>query len=197
MMKRKHFIEKSLIAAAIFPFIKIQAMLNLEISPEVYYFKDDGIIPNSRYPLLLYKNAFSKKGNEGAEWLEAQFKNNNWFNSWRWGIYPFHHYHSNTHEVLGCYQGTAEIHLGGPQGKKFNISAGDIIVIPAGVGHKCISHSQDFTVVGAYPNGMEWDLVKEEKNKYEQSLANIKKVPLPDQDPLEGRNNGLINIWKK
>lgn len=37
------------------------------------------------------------------------------------GIYPFHHYHRNTHEVLGCHQGTTEIHLRGSHEKKISI----------------------------------------------------------------------------
>jgi len=195
-MKRSTFVKTSALAFLSVPFIKLDAMLNLDTTPSEFYFKDDGIIPNSPYPLLVYKNAFPERGNTGADWLEKKFKANNWYNSWRWGIYPFHHYHSITHEVLGCFQGYAEVHMGGPNGKIMKIEAGDILVIPAGVGHKCISHSNDFTVVGAYPNGMDWDLIKEEKSKHEQSLQNIKNVPFPNADPLIGKDNGLIKIWK-
>jgi uncharacterized protein YjlB len=65
---------------------------------------------------LLYRNAFSDRGNKGADWLEKKFAANNWTNSWRWGVYPFHHYHSNTHEVLGVFRGSALLHLGGEKG---------------------------------------------------------------------------------
>lgn len=195
-MNRKTFVKTSALALAFVPFVKIQAMLNLDLKPEEFVFKSDGIIPNGRLPLLVYRNAFSERGNSGAEWLEHTFKANNWYNSWRWGIYPFHHYHSNTHEVLGVFQGSAEVHMGGSKGKKMKISAGDILIIPAGVGHKCLSHSDDFTVVGAYPNGMEPDLVREEKIKYANSLQNIEKVKIPSNDPLLGKTKGLIKIWK-
>ena len=68
---------------------------------EASRFVNDGSIPNSKLPLLLYAGEFSATGNEGAEWLEKTFARHGWTNSWRNGVYPFHHYHSNTHEVLG------------------------------------------------------------------------------------------------
>ncbi len=197
-MNRKAFISNSSLALVSIPFLKLGSMIGLEnITPKTYYFKDDGIIPNSKYPLLVYQNVFSERGNAGAHFLEQKFKSNHWYNSWRWGVYPFHHYHSITHEVLGVFQGNALLHMGGPKGEKVNVKAGDILVIPAGVGHKCISHSDDFTVVGAYPNGMEWDLIKEEKDKHNQSVQNIAKVPFPSADPIAGKNEGLIIVWKK
>jgi len=165
------------------------------IQPEAIYFKDDGIIPNNKFPLLIYHNAFSERGSKGADWLETKFGEHNWTNTWRWGVYPFHHYHSNTHEVLGVFSGSALLHLGGEKGDKINVAAGDIIVIPAGVGHKCINHSDDFTVVGAYPNGLQPDLNKGEKGERPQTDKNIAAVPLPATDPLLG-NAGLLTIWK-
>ncbi len=197
-MNRKAFIRNSSLALISIPFLNVSAMLGLEnLVPKTYYFKDDGIIPNSKYPLLVYLNAFSERGSSGAIFLEKKFKANNWYNSWRYGVYPFHHYHSITHEVLGVFQGNALLHMGGPKGEKINVKAGDILVIPAGVGHKCISHSDDFMVVGAYPNGMDWDLIKEEKDKHNQSLINIAKVAIPITDPVNGKTNGLLTAWKK
>lgn len=196
-MNRRNFVQCALLGIAAVPFFKLSAMVNLEsVSPKMFYFKDDGVIPNSKFPLLVYQNVFSERGNAGAVFLEEKFKTNNWYNSWRWGVYPFHHYHSITNEVLGVFSGNALLHMGGPNGEKIHVNAGDILVIPAGVGHKCISHSDDFTVIGAYPNGMDWDLVKEEKNKHDQSLKNIAKVPFPPSDPFLGKKDGLMKLWK-
>lgn len=164
-------------------------------SPAKLYFKDDGSIPNSRYPLLLYRDAFTARGDAGADWLEKRFAANNWSNSWRWGVYPFHHYHSNTHEVLGVFSGSALLQLGGEKGDKVNVNAGDIMVIPAGVGHKCLSHSDDFTVVGAYPNGLQPDLNRGEKDERPQADQHIAAVALPPADPLLGKEEGLRKIW--
>ncbi|WP_312824747.1 cupin domain-containing protein [Epilithonimonas sp.] len=196
-MKRRRFIQLSSLGIAAMPFFSITGILNLEnMEVKTFYFKDDGIIPNSKFPLLVYKNAFSERGNSGADFLEKKFRDHNWYNSWRWGVYPFHHYHSVSHEVLGVFQGTALLHMGDPNGEKLNVEAGDILIIPAGVGHKCISHSEDFTVVGAYPNGMDYDLVKEEKSKHAQSVKNIQKVSFPSDDPLLGKTGGIKKYWK-
>lgn len=194
-MERKIFIKTTTLALVVYPFLKISAMLNLHINPEKYFFEKDGIIPNSRLPLLVYRNVFSERGQKGAIWLENKFRENSWYNSWRWGIYFFHHYHSNTHEVLGVFQGWAEVHVGGSKGKKMRIKAGDIIVIPAGVGHKCLVCSEDFTVVGAYPEGKTPDLIKEETVKYNSSIRNISKVSIPLKDPLL-EYSGLVKIWR-
>ena len=171
-------------------------MVMQDITPQKFYCKDDGSIPNSVYPLLLYRGVFTTYGDAGAEWLEGKFTANSWTNTWRWGIYPFHHYHSNTHEVLGVFSGSALLHLGGEAGEKTAVQAGDIIVIPAGVGHKCISHSEDFTVVGAYPGGLEPDLNRGEKGDRPKADENIANVPLPATDPLFGNEGGLVLIWK-
>lgn len=164
--------------------------------PEEIFFKDDGSIPNSKYPLLHYREVFKEMGDGGAEWLEDTFAANGWTNSWRWGIYPFHHYHSNTHEVLGVFSGSAELQLGGEKGEKVKVKVGDIIVIPAGVGHKCLSHDSDFTVVGAYPNGAEPDLKKCKEGERLKTNKNIANVPFPTADPLLGKNDGLMIQWK-
>lgn len=179
-------------------FYRLPNILNLDaMEAQTYYFKDDGIIPNSTFPLLVYNNAFPLRGQEGADYLEKKFRSNNWYDSWRWGVYPFHHYHSTSHEVLDVFQGNALLHMGGPNGEKIKVEAGDILIIPAGVGHKCISHSDGFTVVGAYPDGRSYDLIREEKNKHAQSLINILKVPFPSADPIMGKSNGLTKYWKK
>lgn len=163
--------------------------------PEILHFKDDGVIPNSSYPLLLYRNAFTARGDEGGDWLEKRFAANNWTNAWRWGIYDFHHYHSNTHEVLGVFKGSALLQLGGEKGRQVEVKAGDIIVIPAGVGHKNI-RSEGLTVLGAYPDGLEPDLNKGEPGERPGTDRNIAAVPFPATDPLLGANDGLRKIWK-
>lgn len=167
-----------------------------KIKPEEFLFNDDGKIPNSKLPLLVYHQAFTEHGNRGAEWLENIFTQNNWTNSWRWGVYSYHHYHSNTHEVLGVYSGYAILHMGGEKGAKIKVKTGDIIVIPAGTGHKNINCSTDFSVVGAYPNGMKPDLMKGDSGERPQADKNIAAVPLPDADPLLGPDEGLRKTWK-
>ena len=159
-------------------------------------FEDDGQIPNSKYPLILYKKAFAERGNSGAGWLERQFASNNWTNSWRNGIYSFHHYHSTSHEVLGIYSGKAMVHLGGESGEKVKVEAGDVIIIPAGVGHKNLE-SEQLGVVGAYPDGRNWDLMKGKPGERPQADKNIAALPIPMADPLLGKAEGLVKVWKE
>ena len=189
-MKRRNFLVS---AASFIPSIKIFS--NTMKAPLQLLFKDDGKIPNSKYPLLIYKNAFLQRGSDGAQWLEDHFASLNWSNSWRNGIYDFHHYHSTSHEVLGVYSGRALVQLGGEQGEKLTIEAGDIIVIPAGVGHKNLG-GENLGVVGAYPDGRTWDINRGAPGERPQTDKNIAALPIPATDPLSN-GKGLSEIWGK
>lgn len=164
--------------------------------PTLLHFKDDGIIPNNRFPLILYRNAFQDRNTKGAEWLEKKFLTNNWSNSWRNGIFDFQHYHSLNHEVLGIYSGEALVLLGGDKGEKVKVQAGDIIIIPAGVGHKNLG-SSSLGVVGAYPNGGSVDILRGDPSDRPTADENIAKAAFPSADPFQGKDAGLITIWKK
>jgi uncharacterized protein YjlB len=164
------------------------------MQPETFYFGDDGAIPNSPYPVLLYRDAFAERDATGAAWLEERFAANGWSNAWRNGVYDFHHYHSTAHEVLGVYAGTAELQLGGNHGRKVKIKAGDIIIIPAGVGHKNLE-SSGLAVVGAYAGGREWDLLRGLRGERPRADENIAGVPMPTADPLLGKDGGVREMW--
>ena len=159
-------------------------------------FKDDGKIPNSSLPLLIYKNVFSEEKAD-ADSIEKHFANHNWTNSWKNGVYDYHHYHSNTHEVMGVYRGYATLQFGGAQGEQLAVEAGDAIVIPAGIGHKKIKASDEFGVVGAYPDGMEYDIKKGEDGERPDADENIKNVPLPENDPVYGKMEGVPALWRQ
>jgi uncharacterized protein YjlB len=163
--------------------------------PETFLFKDDGKIPNSKFPLIVYKNAFPERSLDGSKWLENRFEKNNWTNSWRNGVFSYHHYHSISHEVLGVFAGHALLHMGGENGEKIRVQAGDILVIPAGTGHKKLESSSDFAVVGAYPNGSDYDILRGAPTDRPKADQQIAKVPMPEFDPLLGKNAGLLKIW--
>ena len=158
-------------------------------------FKDDGEIPNSKLQLLIYKNVFSEE-KANPEFIKAHFANYNWSNAWDNGVFDYHHYHSTAHEVLGIHSGYAKLQLGGKNGEQVSVEEGDVIVIPAGVGHKRISQSDDFGVIGAYPGGMDYDIKRGEDGERPQADENISKVPMPDNDPVYGKMEGLISLWK-
>ncbi|WP_200837033.1 hypothetical protein [Dyadobacter sp. 3J3] len=98
---------------------------------------------------------------------------------------------------MGIYDGSATLLLGGEKGQKLKVSAGDIIVIPAGVGHKNLESSTDFKVIGAYPNGMNYDILRGKPEERKQAEINISKVLFPDNDPFLGTSKGLREIWTK
>jgi len=58
-----------------------------------------------RWPLLVYPGAVAITGPDAALAFETLFDRNHWPSAWRNGVYPFHHFHSNAHEVLGVYSG--------------------------------------------------------------------------------------------
>ena len=159
-------------------------------------FKDDGKIPNSSLPLVIYKNVFSEEKAD-ADFITQHFADRNRTNSWNNGVYDYHHYHSNTHEVMGVYSGYATIQFGGEEGEKITLEEGDAVAIPAGVGHKKIEASYDFGVIGAYPDGKEYDTMKGEEGERPEADENISKVPLPESDPVYGKMEGLISLWRE
>jgi uncharacterized protein YjlB len=193
-MNRTEFI--AMLGLSSFTFFNKKAVAENLVKPALHFFKDDGIIPNSKFPLLHYQKAFSEEGSAGAGWLEQRFASNNWTNSWRNGVYPFHHYHSTSHEVLGIYSGSALLFLGGENGAKVKVEAGDIIVIPAGVGHKNLGSSSDFGVVGAYPDGRSWDVMRGQPGDRPKADERIAAIPFPGSDPFLGKQDGLIKLWK-
>jgi len=160
-----------------------------------HYFQDDGIIPNSVFALVVYKGAFARDAGL-ANAMERAFTNNNWTNSWRNGVYTYHHYHSITHEVVGVYAGSATLQLGGEKGAKIEVQAGDVLVIPAGVGHKNLISSDDFGVIGAYPGGMDYDLMTGKEGERPAADERIARVPFPETDPVTGKEGGIIEFWK-
>ena len=159
-------------------------------------FADDGAIPNNpTLPFLVYPGALDLPEDDPAAACEAVFAANGWGGSWRDGIYPFAHYHSTAHEVLGVCRGEAKVRFGGNTGIVLTVRAGDVVVIPAGVGHHNLGASADLLVVGAYPRGQRWDLRRGLAGERPQVLDNIARVPLPALDPVYGADGPLVEHW--
>jgi uncharacterized protein YjlB len=156
--------------------------------------KDDGTIPNSRLPLLLYESALQQQSCDPAI-VERMFTANKWGGCWRNGVYPYHHYHSTAHEVLACVSGSATIQFGGERGITVFFRKQDAVVIPAGVGHKNLQSSNDFIVVGAYPVGQSWDMNYGKPGERPKADQNIARVELPESDPLYGPAGPLWERW--
>ncbi len=157
-------------------------------------FEDDGRIPNNPdLPLLLYTQVLPETNR--LEACKSLFERNGWGGMWVNGIFSYHHYHSTAHEVLGIVGGSASVQFGGEQGQTVQVQAGDVVVIPAGVGHCNLQSSADFITVGAYPAGQNWDLCTGKPDERPQVLDNIQRVPLPRLDPMYGSGGPLLDIW--
>jgi uncharacterized protein YjlB len=162
------------------------------VEPETHFFEDDGAIPNSPLPVLIYHGV---EAANDAGTCEELFDSNGWVPDWRDGIFTFHHFHSIAHEVLGVVAGTATVKLGGPSGRDFEIGQGDVLVLPAGTGHCNEGSSADLLVVGAYPDGMPWDLRRGDPAEHQEVVANMRAVPPPSADPVEGPDGPLKKLW--
>ncbi len=130
-----------------------------------------------------------------AEVIEMIFRQNGWFNGWRNGIFRYHHFHSIAHEVLGIARGTVDVMFGGAGGTPLRLSAGDVVVIPAGVGHCNEGQTSDLIVIGAYPGGGHYDICRDDMTQRKRVLANIAAVPLPATDPVGGADGPLPRLW--
>jgi uncharacterized protein YjlB len=160
--------------------------------PETFHFAGDGAFPNSDLPVLVYHGLEPARDPVRAE---KAFAAHGWLGAWRDGIFPFHHFHSTAHEVLAIVAGSARVTLGGPSGATFDVAAGDVLVLPAGTGHRNEGSSADFLVVGAYPDGMDWDLRRGDPAEYEEARRRIAAVPLPAADPVSGGSGALPRLW--
>lgn len=144
-------------------------------NPEIHHFSDDGRFPNSTLPLLVYRAVLPPD----PAAMERAFAANGWTNSWRNGIFDYHHFHSITHEVLGIAAGEAQVVFGGPLGEEATVRAGDVLVI------------------GAYPGGSECDVLNGNPAEYAGAVRAIAALPVPDSDPVSGRGGPLPRLWAR
>ena len=159
---------------------------------------DDGEIPNNpRYPLLYYKSAVASPNEEiDAGTILGRFAANGWGGGWIDGIYDFHHYHARAHEVLANAGDPVTVQFGGRQGPVVTFSPGDVVIIPAGVGHCRLDDPKRLVIVGAYPPGQEsWDLKRIGAADYARGKLEVPLVARPRRDPVTGQAGPLLDYW--
>ncbi|KPK08514.1 MAG: hypothetical protein AMJ64_03120 [Betaproteobacteria bacterium SG8_39] len=153
-------------------------------------------VPNHpRWPLLVYPRAVEIAGADPAAAFERLFARNRWPPAWRNGVFAFHHYHSDGHEALGVYSGEVTVLFGGEGGIELTARPGDVIVLPAGTGHKRLSSQGRLGVVGAYPEGCHPDTCIAATANAARAAQAVARVPLPAADPVRGPNGPLFDYW--
>ena len=167
-----------------------------DAEPLAIIFDDDGLVPNNDQPFLVYQGAIKLNHSHPEETIEGLFKSNGWGGMWRNGVYDYLHYHSTVHEALGVARGHARVRFGGDRGRELEIKAGDVAILPAGTGHQCISASDDFCVIGAYPPGSKMEITRPTPENHAAALKTIPAVKLPPTDPVMGKDGPLMQLWR-
>jgi uncharacterized protein YjlB len=163
---------------------------------ETFVFESNGIVPNNpSLPLVIRRGALSPSEDDPAKSFQATFARNGWTNAWLGTIHDYHHYHPNTHEVLGVVSGSAQIRFGGEDGELLSVKVGDVMIIPAGVAHALINGGDGFAVVGAYPGGSDYETIRDDPGALAGSQQRISGVALPNADPVDGPDGALMKLW--
>jgi uncharacterized protein YjlB len=168
----------------------------MESKVQRFEFAPDSEIPNSPLPLLIYLQALAP-ALQTASACQALFRENDWVGNWVDGIFDYWHFHVTGHEVLGCVEGEAEVGFGGDGGIKVTFKAGDVVAVPAGVGHKRLSEKRGgFTVVGGYPLGQSGRITRPGEYPLAEARRLIAALALPKGDPVSGPEGALIAAWQ-
>ncbi|KAH4067028.1 hypothetical protein HBH70_067570 [Parastagonospora nodorum] len=174
--------------------------------PEQYPLPPTNNVPNNPLPALVYRNVLpTPYTSESAK----QFcESHGWEKRGEWGTITNAHFHPNTHECYAIIQGSSRLVLGRPRpidgvegkgGVEFDVSTGDVVVVPAGVSHRSLTSEGGYRYIGVYPEtAPKW------RNLYcrgEEEIENLKKeiraVGVPEQDPVYGVDGPLVRIWRE
>jgi uncharacterized protein YjlB len=146
-------------------------------------------VPNNTLPVLLYRGVLAANVSEKARRFRERFKENGWTGLWTDTIYDYTRFHSNAHEVLAIAEGNVSVRLGGENGSLVRLKAGDMLALPAGVGHQRVGGDDGLKVIGAYPRGQSHYDMKRKGRR-------APKVALPSTDPFYGQDGPLLRAWQ-
>jgi uncharacterized protein YjlB len=177
---------------------ELSALLRVR-KAQTFQLHDDGETPNNeRLPLVLFRSPVRlDRAFDPAAVFEDLFDANGWRGSWRDDMYEFNHWHTVTHEVLGIARGWLQAEFGGVRGHKIHVKASDVLILPAGTGHRRLRRSDDLLVVGAYPAGSDYDEKRPRDHAHDESVVHIARVPEPICDPVYGPRGPLVAAWRK
>jgi uncharacterized protein YjlB len=138
---------------------------------------------------LLYRSVLPLHAARKAHAFRERFKSAGWTGVWSDTIYDYTHFHSNAHEALGIAEGRVTLRLGGDGGPLFRLKAGDMLVLPAGVGHRRLGSDDGLKVIGAYPRGQShYDMKRRGRT--------VPRIALPSADPFYVNDGPLVRAWR-
>ncbi|KAF1850629.1 uncharacterized protein K460DRAFT_372827 [Cucurbitaria berberidis CBS 394.84] len=179
------------------PSLNLTPLSSLRLN--AHYVPSYSHLPNTsthNNPLLIYHSAFPASTSPST--LESHLPKNGLAPQWRYTMYSQTHFHSTTHEVLCVFSGRAALLFGGeanPGKVETEVKAGDMIVVPAGVGHRLLEDLDGgFQMVGAYPKGCSWDMCYGKEGE-EQAARAVAGVNWFVKDPLYGDDGPVL--WGK
>lgn len=166
------------------------------VTPQTFYFVEDGRMPNNPdLPVLVYKDVLSQETADKEKIFQRHFEKNGWKGIWKSGIWDFHHFHPDAHEAIGIARGHVTLQIGGETGQSYRLTGGDMVILPAGTGHKCAESSDNLLVVGAYPPGQENYATCRNKAEMKKPRTALPDVDLPETDPFYGATGPLRLYW--
>ncbi|PLB55844.1 hypothetical protein P170DRAFT_50869 [Aspergillus steynii IBT 23096] len=176
------------------------------MAPETYHLSPTLHAPNNSLPVLHYRNVLPRPLSESSatEFLTSH----KWEKRGTWGAISTRHFHPNSHECYGIFQGTSTLLLGAAGGDldpsagiKVTLHAGDVLVLPAGTAHSSVDgdDNPEYRYVGVYPEGCpRW---RNEYGKEPIDLHALRReidaVAMPLEDPVYGEDGPLCQLWKK
>ncbi|OAL03010.1 cupin domain-containing protein [Phaeosphaeriaceae sp. SRC1lsM3a] len=176
------------------PSLSLTPLSSLRIS--THLIPSHSLIPNTTphsHPLFIYHSAYPPSTSPST--IESHLPLNRLTPQWRYTMYSTSHFHSTTHEVLCVFSGRAKLLFGGeanPGKVEAEVSAGDVLVVPAGVAHRLVEDVEGgFSMVGAYPKGCSWDMCYGKGGEGDLSWK-VGDVKWFEKDPLYGEDGPVL-----
>ncbi|KAK1842687.1 cupin domain protein [Colletotrichum chrysophilum] len=190
-------------------------------SPECYVLAQTKFCPNNDLPYLVYRNVLPPDVTEQIA-SELLTKHGGWERFGPvWGPVSKRHFHPNVHECYAILSGTSTFLLGlamgdseadveaapeaavcngvdvrSSRGLRLRVSAGDVVVQPAGTGHSCLDHDGNFRYISLFVSGApHWRSSIGNTPVDEETRQGISQIPLPEFDPVYGKDGALQKLW--